>query len=319
MRGVYTLIFLLAACAAHGQEPSVAPGIPASSAQTPTTQPSKTQPESPLPDSPGQILQQQQDTTTDNQESVVIVAKAAFASGGTKPPPCRTTNWLGHHPPQNLQDSGSLAPLQCVNVLNPYARFLDTSMPIPMTPRQKGYLAFRDVIDPFNLITIVGSSAVTIAIDPETAFGPGFKGFGKLSGISLLQDVTGEFFGTFLIPSLTHEDPHYHRMPTARFPRRLLHAVSRTVIAQSDYGHTMPNYATLLTYPIGAELANLYVPGLQTNGPSTAKRIFTGYAFDPIGNVVTEFLPDVAKRIHIRIIFVQQILNQVAVTPSGAP
>ncbi len=144
-------------------------------------------------------------------------------------------------------------------------------MPIPMTPAQKGYLAFRDVIDPFNLITILGSSALTIAIDSHTAYGPGFKGFGELSGVSFSQDVIGEFFGTFLIPSIAHEDPHYHRMPTATFPRRLLHAVSRTVIAQSDYGHPMPNYATLLTYPIASEISNLYVPGIQSNGPSTVK------------------------------------------------
>jgi hypothetical protein len=319
MRGVCTLIFLLAACAAHGQEPSAAPVIPTPPTQT---QPANPQPESAsptLPDSPGQSLQPTQGPTAEDQESVVAAAKAAYASTGTKPPPCRTTNWIGHSPPQDLQDSSAVAPLQCVNVLDPYARFLDTRMPIPMTPAQKGYLAFRDIVDPFNIITILGSSGITIAIDSHSAYGPGFKGFGKLSGVSFSQDAIGEFFGTFLIPSIAHEDPHYHRMPTASFPRRLLHAVSRTVIAQSDYGHNMPNYAILLTYPIAAEISNLYVPGIQSNGPSTVKRIFTGYALDPVNNVITEFLPDVAKRIHIRIIFVQQILNQIAVNPTGLP
>jgi hypothetical protein len=312
MRGVYTLIFLLAACAAHGQEPSAAPSMP-----TPPTQSSNPEPESTLPDSPGQTLQQQQ--PAEDQESIVVVAKAAFASSGTKSPLCRTANWIGYQRPQNLQDSNSIAPLQCVNVLDPYARFLDTRMPIPMTPAQKGYLAFRDIVDPFNIITILGSSGITIAIDSHTAYGPGFKGFGELSGVSFSQDAIGEFFGTFLIPSITHEDPHYHRMPTASIPRRLLHAVSRTVIAQSDYSHPMPNFATLLTYPIAAEISNLYVPGIQSNGPSTVKRIFTGYALDPVNNIITEFLPDVAKHIHVRVIFVQQILNQIAVNPTGLP
>lgn len=309
MRGVCTLIFLLAACAAHGQQPPAAP---------PNPQPEPA-PQTSLPDSPDQTLQEAQSPTTEDQQSIVAVAKAAYASSGTKPPPCRTTNWIGHSPPQNLQDSGTIPPLQCVNVLDPYARFLDTRMPIPMTPAQKGYLAFRDVVDPFSLITILGSSGLTIAIDSHTAYGPGFKGFGELSGISFSQDAIGEFFGTFLIPSIAHEDPHYHRMPTATFPRRLLHAVSRTVIAQSDYGHPMPNYATLLVYPIASELSNLYVPGIQSNGPSTVKRIFIGYALDPVNNIVTEFLPDVAKHIHVRIIFVQQILNQIAVNPTGLP
>ena len=76
----------------------------------------------------------------------------------------------------------------------------------------------------------------------------------------------------------------------------------------------MPNYAVLFTYPIGAELSNLYVPGIQSDGASTAKRILTGYALDPVNNLLTEFLPDIASRIHVRIIVVQRILNNIAST-----
>ena len=77
----------------------------------------------------------------------------------------------------------------------------------------------------------------------------------------------------------------------------------------------MPNYAILLMYPIAAQISNLYVPGLQTNARSTGLRILTGYALDPVNNLIIEFLPDVARHIHIRVIFVQQIINQVAVGP----
>ncbi|SNS27033.1 hypothetical protein SAMN05421770_101276 [Granulicella rosea] len=195
---------------------------------------------------------------------------------------------------------------------SPYHRFLNSKTPVPLTPLQKGKLALHSLRDPFNALTIVGNAAYTIGSNPRTAYGPGLKGFGKDIGYSYLQDATGEFFGTFAIPSVTHEDPHYHRMPHASIPRRLLHAVSRTVIAESDYGRSMPNYSTLLGNPICAEISNLYVPGVATNGPSTMKRIVTGYATDPIGNVITEFLPDVASHIHIQILFVQRILNQVA-------
>jgi len=57
-----------------------------------------------------------------------------------------------------------------------------------------------------------------------------------------------------------------------------------------------------------------------TNLPSTAERVVTGWALAPTDNFVTEFLPDVARRIHVRIVFVQQIINQVARTePAAAP
>jgi hypothetical protein len=32
----------------------------------------------------------------------------------------------------------------------------------------------------------------------------------------------------------------------------------------------------------------------------------------PIGNFITEFLPDVAKHIHVQVVIVQRIINQVA-------
>ena len=100
-------------------------------------------------------------------------------------------------------------------------------------------------------------------------------------------------------------------MPGSPIRRRILHALVHTVVSQHDDGTLMPNYATLLTYPIGAELSNLYVPGIGSNAPSTTKRILLGYATDPSGALIAEFLPDVAKRIHIHVVFVQQILLQV--------
>ena len=187
---------------------------------------------------------------------------------------------------------------------------------IPLTRSGKAALAVRDIVDPFNLITILGYSGIAIASNSHSAYGPGFPGFGRLSGYSLVEDTQGEFFGTFLIPSLVHEDPRYRRMPHARMSRRILHAVGHTFVSQHDDGTPMPNYATLLTYPISAELSNLYVPGVATNAASTARRVGIGLATDPAGTIVAEFLPDLAKRIHIHVIFVQEILNQVVI---GAP
>ena len=194
---------------------------------------------------------------------------------------------------------------------SPYHRFVD-AVPPPLTSRQKGYLAFHDVVDPANLATIALVSAFSTGIDAHTAYGPGFKGFGRNAGISLAGDITGEFIGTYAIASLAHEEPRYHRLPQASVKRRLVHALSRTVLAQHDDGRNMPNYEILLTYPISAEISNLYVPGIHGNGASTVRRFLVGYATDPADNLITEFLPDFARRIHVRIIFVQQILNQLA-------
>jgi hypothetical protein len=136
-----------------------------------------------------------------------------------------------------------------------------------------------------------------------------------LTGYSLAEDAQGEFLATYAIPSLVHEDPRYHRMPQARFGRRVLHAVAHTYVSSHDDGSTMPNYAILLSYPITAELSDLYVPGIQRDAPSTARRAVVGIATDPVGSLVAEFLPDVARRVHIHIVFVQEIMNRMVVGP----
>jgi len=134
----------------------------------------------------------------------------------------------------------------------------------------------------------------------------------------VLQNATAEFFGTFAVPALMHQDPRYYRMPNKPLKKRILYSISRSYISRSDEGKTIPNYGVLAAYPIIGELSNLYVPGLETDGPSTAKRVLTGLALDPVNNLVNEFLPDVAKRVHVRIIFVQQIFNNIALTGSGS-
>ena len=131
-----------------------------------------------------------------------------------------------------------------------------------------------------------------------------------MSASSYTQDMTGEFFGTFLIPSIVHQDPHYHRMPHATIKRRIFHAIYQVVWTQGDNGKGMLNYADLVGFAIDDEISNLYVPGRQTNLPATAERYAIGLAIAPTDNFITEFLPDVASHIHVQIVLVQRIINQ---------
>src|SRR6202034_1803818 len=204
-----------------------------------------------------------------------------------------------------------------IPLINWYARFLDGPQVKPMTPKEKAWLAVRNWIDPFNAVTILASSAIAVGSNAHSPYGPGFTGFGRYVGVSYAQDATGEFFGTFLIPSLVHQDPHYHRMPQARLKRRIAHCVYQVVWTQGDNGKGMVNYADVVGFAIDDEIGNLYVPGQRTNLPSTAERYGFGLAIAPIENFVNEFLPDVARKIHVRVVLIQQIINQVAKTDAA--
>jgi hypothetical protein len=241
------------------------------------------------------------------------------APGGMRVPPASRPNIFGLRS-QCLPDSSSPAEtrMSCKPNIQEFASFLDSAEPLPLTPRQKFILAVRNVGDPFNLLTIGGVSAISIASDANTHYGPGFPGFGKNVGVSFTQDMVGEFFGTFLIPSLAHQDPHYHRMPNLSVRRRILHVLDEVVIAQSDEGTPMFNYATVVGTICGSSLGNIYVPGRTHSFGASTARIATALATDPIGNAITEFVPDLARHINFQVVVVQRLINRVAIA-EGAP
>ena len=179
-------------------------------------------------------------------------------------------------------------------------------------------MAGKDIVDPFNILTIVGGSAVAIASNADSVYGPGMPGFARDMGVSFAQDVTGEFFGTFLIPSLAGQDPRFHRMPNASLQRRLAHAVYQVVWTQGDTGKPMFNYATVVGTMADDLVSDFYVPGRRHNASATAARLSTALATDPIDNFVAEFLPDIARHVNIHVVFVQRIINRVALDQNQA-
>jgi hypothetical protein len=205
-----------------------------------------------------------------------------------------------------------------VPMINWYARFLNGPDVKPLTPLQKAHLAGRNLVDPFNLLTIVGEAGIATAWNSHSIYGPGWNGFAKNVGVSFTQDMVGEFFGTFLIPSLTHQDPHYHRMPNASITRRAFHCIAQVAWTQGDNGEGMVNYSTLVGFAADGAINNLYVPGQQTNFGASAARYGTALGTAPIDNFITEFLPDIASHIHVSIVLVQRIINQVARTETAA-
>jgi hypothetical protein len=252
-----------------------------------------------LPDAPSALMSQQVSESASQQVSEL----ADDDQGATKTRlrPCRDSDY----PKDNLPLQG---PPPCMPE-NPIQSIVTSEHVQPLTSQEKGTLAIKDFLDPFNFVTIAGYSAIVVGTNSHTAYGSGFNGFAKLTGYGLAEDAQGEFLQTYAISSLTHEDPRYHRMPSSSVKRRIWHAIEHTYVARRDDGRSMPNYATLLTYPISAELCNLYVPGIQTDARSTTRRMVIGIGTDPAGAIVAEFLPDVARRIHIHILFVQEILN----------
>jgi hypothetical protein len=302
------------------------PAIAAVSAQTQPVNPASPLPEAPLPvikhlksrSGPCRVIPKSESAGIAISETGAGFLAAVAGFGPAKP--TTTASPQAAEVTGQASATGELPPCPPEPLVNFFQRFINGPEVKPLTPKEKARLAAKNLLDPFNAITIMGNAAIEVGSDSHSPYGPGFHGFGKVVGVSYSEDLTGEFFGTFLIPSIVHQDPHYHRMPNATIKRRIFHAIAQVGWTQGDNGKGMLNYANLLGFPIDAEIANLYVPGEKTNLPSTGIRVAAGLAIAPTDNFITEFLPDLAKRIHVRIVLVQEIIDQVARTePAGGP
>ena len=199
--------------------------------------------------------------------------------------------------------------------INWYDRFVTGPDVMRFSPEQKLRLALNNIINPYNLGTIVGEAGISVAANSHSPYGPGVDGWAKLSGTNLTQDMTDQFFGTFLIPTITRTDPHYHRRPDLSIPRRILHCVDQIAWQRDENGSDSINYSQIVAPVFDIAISNLYVPNLQTHFSADAKRYGVDIATAPIDNFITEFVPSIASRIHTHVVFVQRIVNQVATNP----
>lgn len=205
----------------------------------------------------------------------------------------------------------------CALTTDPFQEYLRQNAIHIYTPHELAAIAARGVINPFNLLTIVGTSAFSVGTDAHTRFGPGALGIAKYSGVSLTEDMTNAFFETFLIPSIDHQDPRFRRMPNASLKRRIAHCVYQPIWTDSDTGQGMFNYATVVG-DVADELVGVaYVPYQKVGVGPAATRIAVNLATTPLGNIVTEFLPDVARHVNFNVVFVQRVINRVAAEETG--
>ncbi len=80
-----------------------------------------------------------------------------------------------------------------------------------------------------------------------------------------------------------------------------------------------PTTLTSSASPPTSPSATSTSPAAKPNLGADTQRYFIGLALAPTDNFITEFLPDLARRIHIRVVLVQRIVDQVARQDSVSP
>jgi hypothetical protein len=182
----------------------------------------------------------------------------------------------------------------------------------PLGVSGKFRLAVANVSDPFALVTTAIDSEIGNATGGRTPLPRGAAGFGERFGVAMAGEASSEFFSTFLYSSIFHQDPHYHRAPGAPVGLRVVHALSYVVITRSDSGKPMFNFAEFLGTASSSVVEGGLHPEWEHNPSATSGRIFISIGSDAAWNLMTEFLPDVAKHLNPRLMLLRKLADKAA-------
>lgn len=180
----------------------------------------------------------------------------------------------------------------------------------PLGVSGKFRLAVANVSDPFAIITTALDSEMGDATDGPSKLRTGMAGFGQRFGASMAGQATSEMFSTFLISSIFHQDPHYHRDPAAPTHTRIGKALAYVLVTRSDSGKRMFNFAEVLGTTSSSIVEGTFHPEWEKGAGPAANRILIGIGSDAAWNLMTEFLPDVARHLNPRWMLLRRLADR---------
>jgi hypothetical protein len=170
----------------------------------------------------------------------------------------------------------------------------------PMTAKEKWHLAWRSIVDPFNVGSAALGAGFSQAADATPKYGHGGEALAKRFGAAIGDFSSQELFSTGIFATILHQDPRYFRKgPPSGLLVRVADSLKQVVVARQDSGSqafNAFNVSNILGMAAGIGLSNLYYPSASRTGTVMLGRVATSLAGDGIGNLVSEFWPDVRKK-----------------------
>ena len=168
----------------------------------------------------------------------------------------------------------------------------------PLTPRGKFRLFYRSALDPMEFVLTGMEAGIDQAENAFPDYGQGASGYGKRFGGAFTDELSSNFFTTFVYPTLLNEDPRYFRMREGTFKRRLGYALSQVVIAHTDTGRRSFNWSNSLGALSSGGLSNAYYPAADRGFGLTMSRAGISLLYSSLGGIGNEFWPDIARKLH---------------------
>jgi hypothetical protein len=173
----------------------------------------------------------------------------------------------------------------------------DSKSARPLTVHGKWRLFVKDKTDPFTIGWVAFEAGIAQANNDPPGYGQGAAGYGKRFGAGLADETSSGFFGTFLFPSVLHQDPRYYRLGAGSFKKRLGHALIRPVLTHKDSGRRAFNWSGIMGSIAASGLSNAYYPEGDRGVSATFSRVGMSIPFSMIDELINEFGPDLEKKL----------------------
>lgn len=168
---------------------------------------------------------------------------------------------------------------------------------LPLTVKEKWTLLAKTTIDPFNIASAVLGAGISHMGGETPKYGYGKGAFGQRMGAAVADMTTQNLFSVGVLACVLHQDPRYYRKgPEYGILKRTGYSISRLVVTRTDAGKNTFNSSGIFGMALGIGASNLYYPSASANTGVMLGRLNTSLSSGVIGNLMSEFWPDVQKK-----------------------
>ncbi len=169
----------------------------------------------------------------------------------------------------------------------------------PLTAGEKWHLAWRDSTDPGSFVLAGALAGIDQWTNAHPSFGQGAQGYFHRFGTNFADLAIEDVMTTAVFPAMLHQDPRYFRWGEGHSTgSRMGHAVKQIFWCRTDSGGHAVNVSELLGAGVAVGISNAYYPDGRTAG-ANAGRWGQQIGIDMAGNVLKEFWPDIARKLHL--------------------
>lgn len=169
---------------------------------------------------------------------------------------------------------------------------------VPISTAGKFAIARSDSFDWPNYFLLAGYALQSQIAAGGFKHSGGLNGFGRYYSRSVADQIIGSYVTEAILPTLWHEDPRFFRLGRGPILYRAYYAASRIFVVKKDNGSTGPYFSELLGNMAVTAIGTSYYTDSR-NAPESLERYGMALGNDMISNLLTEFWPDIKRRLPI--------------------